>query len=265
MYRKKWAQYDLRMIGHEYHKERRRTIGDIFRLQHERKTSPCAPFTFLSSTARKWLSLTCRFVNVLSFNFLCNKETRQQSSTSDFVVCMEMSAWVSAVSEGGWNILKDGNTDIADQPRCFRPRTAATERNKQKVDKLIRHDWTITVREIAGPPRGPKKKTVILQHDNARPHTARLTLQTIQKNGWELLSHPPYHPTVQIWPPSDYHLFGPLKDHLRRHHYVTDEAVHEAVRSWLRGDGTDFYLKGNFKILQRWQKYVDLDGDFVVK
>jgi hypothetical protein len=24
----------------------------------------------------------------------------------------------------------------------------------------------------------PKKKTVILQHDNARPHTARLTLQT---------------------------------------------------------------------------------------
>jgi transposase len=34
--------------------------------------------------------------------------------------------------------FKDGNTDIADQPRCGRPRTAAAERNKQKVDELIK-------------------------------------------------------------------------------------------------------------------------------
>jgi hypothetical protein len=40
--------------------------------------------------------------------------------------------------------FKDGNTDIADQPRCDRPRTAATERNKQKVDELIRQDRRIT-------------------------------------------------------------------------------------------------------------------------
>jgi histone-lysine N-methyltransferase SETMAR len=59
------------------------------------------------------------------------------------------------------------------------------------------------------------KKTVILQHDNARPHTARLALQTIRKNGCELLSHPPYSPDLA---PSDYHLFGPLKDHLRGYH-----------------------------------------------
>jgi hypothetical protein len=53
-----------------------------------------------------------------------------ESSTSDYVVCMEMSAWVPAVSEG-------------------RLRTAATERNKQKVDGLIRQDRRITFREIA--------------------------------------------------------------------------------------------------------------------
>jgi transposase len=45
--------------------------------------------------------------------------------------------------------FKDGNTDFADQPLCGRPGTAATERNKQKVDELIRQDQRTTVREIA--------------------------------------------------------------------------------------------------------------------
>jgi transposase len=45
--------------------------------------------------------------------------------------------------------FKDGNTDIADQPRCGRQTTAATERNKQKVDEIIRQDRRKTVREIA--------------------------------------------------------------------------------------------------------------------
>jgi transposase len=48
-------------------------------------------------------------------------------------------------------------------------------------------------------------------------------LQTIQKNSWELLSHPPYSPDLA--PLGLYHFFGLLKDHLRSHHYETDEAV----------------------------------------
>jgi hypothetical protein len=42
--------------------------------------------------------------------------------------------------------FKDGNTDIADQPRCGRQTVAAAERNKQKVDELIRQDRRITFR-----------------------------------------------------------------------------------------------------------------------
>jgi transposase len=45
--------------------------------------------------------------------------------------------------------FKDGNTDIANQSRCGQPRTATTERNKQKVDELIRQDRRITARGIA--------------------------------------------------------------------------------------------------------------------
>jgi nucleoside-specific outer membrane channel protein Tsx len=65
--------------------------------------------------------------------------------------------------------------------------------------------------------------------------------------------------------PADYHLFGPLKDHLRGHHYETDGAVQEAVRSWLLGAGTDFNGRGIFKILQLRQKYIDRDKDLVEK
>jgi transposase len=45
--------------------------------------------------------------------------------------------------------FKDRNTDIANQLRCGRPRTAATESNKQKVNEFVRQDRRITVREIA--------------------------------------------------------------------------------------------------------------------
>jgi hypothetical protein len=89
-----------------------------------------------------------------------------------------------------------------------------------------------------------------------------MTLQTIHNYGWILLSHPPYSTDLA---PSDYHLFGPLKDHLNCHHYETDEAIQEAVGSWLHGAGPDFYRRGIFKILQRWQKCIDRDGDFVEK
>jgi transposase len=44
--------------------------------------------------------------------------------------------------------FKDGNTDFANQPRCGRPRSAATERSKEN-DELIRQDRKITVRETS--------------------------------------------------------------------------------------------------------------------
>jgi len=40
-----------------------------------------------------------------------------------------------------------------------------------------------------------------------------------------------------------------MEDHLTGHHFETDEAVQETVRSWMRGAATDFYRRGIFKIL----------------
>jgi histone-lysine N-methyltransferase SETMAR len=74
----------------------------------------------------------------------------------------------------------------------------------EKGEKInaARHVQTLNKLRPAPREKRPKKKIVILQHDNTRPHTASLTLQIIQKNGWELLSHPSYSPDLA---PSDYY------------------------------------------------------------
>ena len=50
---------------------------------------------------------------------------------------------------------------------------------------------------------------VILVPDNARSHTSLSTREAITTVGWAVLPHPTYRPDSA---PSDFHLFGPLKD-----------------------------------------------------
>ena len=50
---------------------------------------------------------------------------------------------------------------------------------------------------------------VLLQHDNARPHTACTTVATITDLHFECLPHPPFSPDLA---PSDFHMFGPLRE-----------------------------------------------------
>jgi histone-lysine N-methyltransferase SETMAR len=58
---------------------------------------------------------------------------------------------------------------------------------------------------------GQLARGVWLHHDNARLHTAQATQERIQELQWELLEHPPYSTDLAL---SDFHLFGPLKNHL---------------------------------------------------
>jgi hypothetical protein len=79
---KEMSTVRLVRIGWEYRNERYRNISSIFPHQQEHKISACAPLTFPSCTARKWLSPICRFVNVLSLNFLWKRDDESRVTTS---------------------------------------------------------------------------------------------------------------------------------------------------------------------------------------
>ena len=81
---------------------------------------------------------------------------------------------------------------------------------------------------------------VLLLHDNACPHTAHLTINTIRQLNWEVLEHPAYSPDLA---PSEFHLFGPLKNALRGRRYTADDEVKEAVHDWLRSQPQTFFSK----------------------
>ena len=63
-------------------------------------------------------------------------------------------------------------------------------------------------------------------HNKAWPHTNIRTRKTIASFGWTTLPHPPYSPVLV---PSDYHLFGVMKEGSRGKHYASDEKVKTAV------------------------------------
>ena len=89
--------------------------------------------------------------------------------------------------------------------------------------------------------RGRLTQGVLLLHDNARPHTAHLTINTILQLNWEVLEHPAYSPDLA---PSDFHLFGHLKNALRGHRFAADDEVKEVVHDWLRSQPQTFFSNG---------------------
>jgi hypothetical protein len=87
--------------------------------------------------------------------------------------------------------------------------------------------------------RGLLSKRVLLLHDNARPHTAAHTVDKLRALKCVVLKHSPYSPDLA---PSDFHLFGPMEEHLQAHKFADDNEVMEAVQSWFKTTPKSFFL-----------------------
>jgi hypothetical protein len=73
---------------------------------------------------------------------------------------------------------------------------------------------------------------VLLLHYNARPHNSLRTREAIAKMGLTVLSQPAHSPDLA---PSDYHLFGPVKDALRTRHFADDSELKRSAPTSRQG------------------------------
>lgn len=117
-------------------------------------------------------------------------------------------------------------------------------------------------RAIQNKRRGKLMKTVFLFHDNARPHSARQTQDLLEEFRWDVFGHPPYSPDLA---PSDFHLFPQLKQHLGGRRFANEENLKEEVQTWLTSLAAEWYDAGLKKLLPRYQKCIEIQGDYVEK
>lgn len=117
-------------------------------------------------------------------------------------------------------------------------------------------------RAIQNKRRGMLTAGIVLLHDNARPHTAAVTSNLLHKFRWDIFDHPPYSPDLA---PSDFHLFPQLKKWLGGKHFQTDAELKDNVTFYLNSLAADFYSQGIEKLVIRYDKCLNLQGDFVEK
>uniref|UniRef100_A0A1B6H603 Mos1 transposase HTH domain-containing protein n=1 Tax=Homalodisca liturata TaxID=320908 RepID=A0A1B6H603_9HEMI len=117
-------------------------------------------------------------------------------------------------------------------------------------------------RAIQNKRRGMLSSGVVLIHDNARPHSANVTKQLLQKFKWEVFDHPPYSPDLA---PSDYHLFREMKAWLGGRRFADNEELQATVRVYLSSLAADFFEEGIGKLVSRYDKCLNIFGDYVEK
>jgi histone-lysine N-methyltransferase SETMAR len=98
----------------------------------------------------------------------------------------------------------------------------------------------------------------VLLHDNAKPHVAKVTRETIIRPGWKTLVHPPRSPDTA---PSDCRLSHSLDDHLRGRQFRNLDDVKTALDGLFACRSKEFYHSGVHGLPSRWQKVLDGDAD----
>jgi len=83
--------------------------------------------------------------------------------------------------------------------------------------------------------RGRLSTGILLQYDNAQPRTDRSTVATIRVSSTSAVHARPR-------PPSDFHVFGPLKEAMGGKSFRSDEEVQQTAHEWLCSQPKEFFF-----------------------
>lgn len=106
-----------------------------------------------------------------------------------------------------------------------------------------------------------KLSDLVLQHDNARPHSAQKTKQFCERRSISLLWQSPYSPDLNI---CDRWLFDVLKKQLRSQEFEDAEEVVAAALRTLRDIPEEALWQQVEKLLQHCKNVIQSKGDYVV-
>lgn len=226
----KWVPHEL----NERQMEKRKTVCEMLLLRHERKA-------FLHRVVtgdEKWIY----FQNPKRKK---SWVTPGQPSTSSarpdrFGKKTMLCVWWDQKGVVYYELLKPGETVNTD-----RYRQQMINLSHALIEK--RPEWA------------HRHAKVILQHDNAPAHSARLSKETISSLGWEFLPHPPYSPDLA---PSDYHLFSSMGHSLAEQHFNNFEDVRKWLDEWISNKDEAFFWNGIHKLPERWTKCVESEGQY---
>ncbi|UYV79912.1 hypothetical protein LAZ67_18001028, partial [Cordylochernes scorpioides] len=113
--------------------------------------------------------------------------------------------------------------------------TITGERYQQQLMRLSR------ALKIKHPLYAKRHDKVIYQHDNARPHVAKVVKETLEALQWDVLPHPLYSPDIA---PSDYHMFRSMTHGLAEQHFTSYEDAKNWVNVWIASKDEEFFQHG---------------------
>jgi len=103
-------------------------------------------------------------------------------------------------------------------------------------------------------------KGVVLLHYNARPHNAARTNALMNLFNWEIFDHPPYSSDLPL---RGYHLFTKMKVRLATRRFHTNEELMDGVNNSLHNLAAPFFDEGLQKLVSRYDKCLNVDGNYV--